>query len=90
MTITRSGPVCDVCGKHILPLDPAERVNFFSVKNIKQDPLHCDNKCKEILKTCKGDWKKLPDGPLRQAFEEAEKRRKDENRNKIKILKNLS
>jgi len=72
MTITSSGPMCDVCGFYILPIDPNERVNCFGVKGIKEE-LHCCNKCKKIVLECKGDWKKLPDGPLRKAFEKADK-----------------
>jgi len=71
MTITSSGVICDVCGKYILPLDENERVNFFSVKGI-EEKLCCDNACKEILKSCGKDWKKLPDGRLKKAFQEYE------------------
>ncbi len=69
MTITSSGAKCDVCGYFILPLDPEERVHTFSVKGIEQK-LHCDNKCKELIGKANGDWKELPDGPLRKVFKE--------------------
>lgn len=73
--ITSSGAKCDVCGKFILPINPVEMVHSFSVKGIDQT-LHCDNGCKEILLKAGKDWKKLPDGPLREAFEKAEKQDK--------------
>ena len=70
MTITSSGPKCDVCGHFILPIDPEERVHTFSIQGIEQD-LHCDNACKEKLLAAAADWTLLPEGPLRKAFEEA-------------------
>ena len=69
--ITSSGAKCDVCGKYILPLDPEERVHHFGVKGIDKT-LCCDNACKKILKQIGSDWKKLPNGPLKKAFQEAE------------------
>jgi hypothetical protein len=43
-------------------------------------PLECrdrqrialDNACKQILIDCGKDWKKLPEGPLKKAFEKAQ------------------
>lgn len=69
--ITQSGPVCDVCGKHILPIAD-EKVHNFRIKGIDAD-LVCDNAFKEILESAmvKQDWKALPEGPLRKAFSEA-------------------
>ena len=66
--ITQSGPICDVCGKYILP-GGDEMVHSFRIKGINSD-LCCDNKCKEILESAmvKQDWKALPEGPLRKAF----------------------
>lgn len=69
--ITSSGAKCDVCGQFILPLDPDERVNNFSVAQIPGLELHCHNRCKEAVLNCGGDWQKLPDGPLRKAYAEA-------------------
>lgn len=63
--------MCDVCGKYILPLNPDELVNTFSVAQIPDKELHCDNACKDAVLNCGGDWQKLPDGPLRKAYEEA-------------------
>ena len=68
--ITSSGPKCDVCGNYILPIDPDEVVHSFGVSGIKET-LHCDNRCKEILNSIGNDWTKLPAGPLRKVFEEA-------------------
>jgi hypothetical protein len=71
--ITSSGAICDVCGEYILPLDPDELVNAFSVKGIKET-LHCDNKCKELLLSIGKEWQLLPiKGRLYQAFLEASK-----------------
>lgn len=71
MSITRSGPRCDVCGHFILPRF-SESVNPFKCKGIDK-MLHCDDDCRAILEEAlkKKDWKLLPDGPLRKAFEEA-------------------
>lgn len=71
--ITSSGAKCDVCGKFILPIDPDERVNHFRINGIENE-LHCDNACKQILVDCGKDWTKLPDGPLKNVFEEAHAR----------------
>ncbi|MDY6895010.1 MAG: hypothetical protein SVO01_06290 [Thermotogota bacterium] len=70
--ITSSGAKCDVCGNYILPTKPDEMVHSFSVRGIKKK-LHCDNACKKVLSEIKGDWTKLPDGPLRKSFEKAYK-----------------
>jgi hypothetical protein len=71
--ITSSGAICDVCGKYILPIDPNELVNCFSMKGIKET-LHCDNKCKQLLLNINNDWTKLPkEGRLYKAFEEYNK-----------------
>ena len=71
MTITSSGAKCDVCGNFILPLDPDERVHSFSCKGMTPDPMHCCNECRAILESARGDWTKLPDGPMRKAFQAA-------------------
>ena len=63
MSITSSGAFCDICDKYILPIGD-EMVNFFGVKGIDRE-LHCHNDCKKILQDIKGDWKKLPEGNLR-------------------------
>jgi hypothetical protein len=70
--ITQSGPVCDVCGKYILPgFD--ESVNFFTVSQLPGSQLCCHDKCKEAVLGCGGNWEKLPEGPLRKGYEEAAK-----------------
>ena len=68
MTLTQAGFRCDVCG-HFILLDP-EYENF-SVKGV-EGMLQCHIKCKQTLIDCGKDWQKLPEGPLRKAFEEAE------------------
>jgi hypothetical protein len=69
--ITQSGPVCDICGKYILPIE-GEKVHNFRINGIDTD-LICDNACKGVLESAmvKQDWKALPEGPLRKAFSEA-------------------
>lgn len=67
MTITSSGPVCDVCGKYIL-LD--KTMEWFSVEGIS-GKLCCHMKCKPDLVYAidNKDWTLLPPGPLRDVFE---------------------
>ena len=66
--ITSSGPMCDVCGKYILPLNPSEKVNYFKLTCMSNQYLHCDNACKQAIVDCNSDWLKLPDGPLLEAY----------------------
>lgn len=68
MTLTQHGPRCDVCSDYIL-LDKS--INPFSVEGIGQE-LHCHDKCKPLVleAMAKKDWKLLPIGPLRKAYEE--------------------
>lgn len=70
MTLTSSGPKCDVCGGFII-LDKS--INPFSVSGIGQT-LHCHDRCKlEVMKAyLKSDWKILPEGPLKKAFQDHE------------------
>ena len=65
MTITSSGPKCDVCGKFILGLTPTDLIYPFKISVINQE-LHSCEDCKKILKEIGTNWKKLPDGPLRK------------------------
>lgn len=74
--ITSSGPQCDVCGKYILPVDPAEMVNVFTVPAFTNE-LHACNTCKTAWPTFGGKWTNLPDGPLRRAYAAEVKRRED-------------
>jgi hypothetical protein len=66
MTITSSGPLCDVCGNYVL----LETLHFFSVTGIEAE-LCCHERCKQTLLDCGTEWGKLPAGPLRKAFEDA-------------------
>lgn len=63
--LTQHGPVCDICGEYIL-LDPVES---FSVKGIKGTLFAHSPKCWDALQECDKDWRRLPVGPLRKAFE---------------------
>ena len=73
MTITSSGAKCDICGDFILP-GISKSTNPFECKGIR-GPLHCHDNCKLIAMKAlkKADWKLLPPGPLRKAFEDKEK-----------------
>lgn len=81
--MTKSGVICDVCDKCILPLksilglEETEMITPFTVKGIREE-LHCCNKCKELLRSINGNWKKLPDGRLRKAFEKARDKKRGE------------
>lgn len=72
--MTQAGPNCDVCGNYILPL-VNESINPFSVHGIAQE-LHACDKCVDTVKTAfdAKDWKSLPQGRLRQVFEDQEKK----------------
>lgn len=72
MAITSSGAICDICGSYILP-GISKLVHPFKCKGIDK-MLHCDDKCKIILEKAleKGNWKLLPDGPLKKVFENQE------------------
>ena len=71
MTIMSSGMNCDVCGNYIFGLTDEDKYYCFTVKGIEQE-LHSCKKCKKILFEADliNDWKKLPEGRLRKAFEE--------------------
>ncbi|MEK9207944.1 MAG: hypothetical protein AAB922_05650 [Patescibacteria group bacterium] len=70
MSITQHGPVCDVCGEYIL-LDP--HLERFSVNGIERE-LHSHTRCRPAVETMSAaqDYRLLPPGPLRRAYEEAD------------------
>ena len=70
MTLTSSGPRCDVCGRYILP-GSSEAVNFFGVAQIPDETLCCHDECKAAVLTAGDDWTALPSGPLRSVYERA-------------------
>lgn len=74
MTITSSGPRCDVCGSHIFPWD---EIFGFKMQGIERE-LDAHGKCRQpVLDACeKQDVALLPDGPLRRAFESAKQQEK--------------
>jgi len=67
MTITSSGPKCDVCGEYIFGLTPDDLMYPFSCTGIKQE-LHSCKDCKKIIEEIGSDWAKLPEGPLKKVF----------------------
>lgn len=64
-----SGAICDVCGKHILPIFDDD-CNPFSCGDF-EGTLFCHTKCKPFILEMseKKDWKVLPEGPMRTAYE---------------------
>ena len=74
MSIVKAGIMCDVCGSFMVTeMLLNQPIESFGVKGI-ETTLHCDDKCKELLIACGKDWTKLPSGPLRRSFEEANKK----------------
>jgi len=60
---------CDVCGDSIL--FPLNNVWPFKIKGIDKQ-LHCDDDCREAVLKISNEgknWERLPDGPLRRAYE---------------------
>ena len=74
MTLTSSGYKCDVCGQYILGLTEDDLAHPFKLSTFN-NLLHGCNICIKIVKELDGggDWKRLPDGPLRRAYEKLAK-----------------
>ncbi|KKL24124.1 hypothetical protein LCGC14_2418470 [marine sediment metagenome] len=64
--ITQGGPQCDVCGDYIL----VGNCNPFRMEGF-DGTLMCHDKCKDFVLTAMrtNDYKGLPQGPLREAYE---------------------
>lgn len=62
--------MCDVCGDYIIS---DKSINPFSIKGI-EGTLCCHDDCKpKVLRAFEmNDWRFLPEGPIRKAFQEAE------------------
>ena len=61
---------CAICGEDFLKeIIFGKTVQGFTCQGISQT-MYCHKKCKKLVESCNGDWRKLPDGPLRQVFEE--------------------
>lgn len=67
---TLCGPRCDVCGRYILPVT-GEGIALFNVRGIEETLMAHDPACKQLVLDAGNDWRNLPEGPLRAAFEEA-------------------
>lgn len=71
---------CAVCGEtFVTKILLGQGVESFSVKGIPQRLYGhdtCMDKLREITSTG-NDWRKLPPGPLRKAFEEQEKEKRE-------------
>lgn len=72
MGLTSSGPWCDVGGEPTM-LEP---IQFFTVHGMEHKLLTCERHGKAVLEAG-SDWKALPEGPLRRAFEGADKETDD-------------
>ncbi len=73
MSLCPSGLWCDVCGDLMLAEMLVNKpVEQFKVKGC-DTMLHCHDKCKKAIKSCDGDWRKLPDGPLKKAYQKCQK-----------------
>ena len=75
MSIVSSGVRCDVCGQYILPIIDDD-TNPFTMPGVK-GTLHCHSKCKVVFldAVAAKDWRKLPEGPVRELFESQELQR---------------
>ena len=76
MSITQSGPVCDVCDKHIF----LGFINQFTVTGLYKSLVCCDA-CKEkVLEMSRSkDWRVLPEGGLRRFYAEMSEQGKVNN-----------
>lgn len=61
--------MCGLCGKSfVLEILLGREVHTIEIDGFNADVcLH--GKCLEILSECRDDWRKLPDGPIRKAYE---------------------
>lgn len=67
---------CCVCGESFaFECITGKNVRIISVTGIDADLCVHDPKCLDILKANGPDWKTLPEGPLRRAFQEADEAR---------------
>ena len=68
MTITACGPICDVGGEYIL----LESMTEFNVAGINALLHTCESHLPVLQAAAgSGQWRDLPEGPLRQGFEKA-------------------
>lgn len=63
--------MCGVCGKSFV----VEVLLGLNVHTIEIDGFNADvclhEKCLKIMEECRHDWRTLPDGPIRNAYEKA-------------------
>ena len=65
--------MCAVCGKtFIAEILLGKSIQFASVKGLDHD-ICVHDQCRDVLEQNGPDWHNLPEGPLRQAFDDAEK-----------------
>jgi len=79
MSSTHKGFICDVCGDPIV-IFPREKLKPFVVKGMNM-LFHMHSRCKPILMRANKErnWMLLCDGPLKEAYYVACKRRGIEN-----------
>lgn len=75
MTQTSSGPICDVCGKYILPIfdERMYQLKIEGIEKVLDAHSECGAQVHRICAQPNGTWKDLPEGPLRKAFEKQHK-----------------
>lgn len=68
--ITQAGPHCDVCGTYIID----GNMELFTMTAFPDQTLCCHDKCRPVAEEAFAakDWRLLPPGPIRKAFEEHE------------------
>ncbi len=66
------GTRCDICGEMFLTeMLMGTSVPSFTLVGCDQK-LHAHKDCFKEIKKCGGDWKKLPNGPIRIMYEKVE------------------
>ncbi len=74
MSITSAGIRCDVCGYYCLnEILMGDSIVQFKIR-CNDRMLHADKKCEEALRNAGTGWTKLPDGPMKNAYIEVNKK----------------
>lgn len=80
MTITSSGVFCDFCGDLLWSAE--DTFGYVKLHGVSggERLVYGSNCCEQQLRVAAeaGDWKLLPDGPVKKAYQEANKEKIDE------------
>lgn len=72
--------MCALCGgSFVAEVLLGREVQVIGVKGFDMD-MCVHDKCADVLKQNGSDWRTLPDGPLRQAFENASQQQAEDQR----------